>query len=32
MLHSVFLNNELPTVVFVHKGEDFLTLNQAPSL
>jgi thioredoxin-like negative regulator of GroEL len=32
MLHSVFLIKELPTVVFVHKGEDFLTLDQAPSL
>ncbi|OGE55786.1 hypothetical protein PENARI_c004G12365 [Penicillium arizonense] len=31
MLRSVFLDKELPTIVSIHNGEDFLTLNEAPS-
>ncbi|KAB8268319.1 hypothetical protein BDV30DRAFT_243443 [Aspergillus minisclerotigenes] len=31
-LRSVFLNKELPTILFIHNGEDFLTIDEASSL
>jgi thiol-disulfide isomerase/thioredoxin len=32
MLRSLFLGKDLPTIVFIYKGEDFLVLDNAPSL